>query len=319
MAKGGKRRRRIEPSRPPYANENLIAWQPIATSTGLPEVAIRRVAWEPSIGVVAETEDGRTFRSANEGVSWTAGPPSSRDHDAEIVEAADPRGVRWRSETRTKMVSFSGGGPRPMLHRAGIYVRTTMRSIDGGKTWLKVRDDSASAFAFDGRGRTWVAGSGRLWVLEEGGHWREASKEPAVGVVADGDRIVYATGAQEYVSSDGGDHFVPIGQECLEYGPWGSIEIRAVGIRYLAASPDGAVWAISTDMVFRLRRGAQDWESLNLGLYLVPGEDRRDPELQFTSLVALPSGNALVSTQVGIFKRTESRAESLMSQGVANR
>jgi len=294
---------------PEYANRNDRPWRetgPRELRAPILEVALVDGA------LLVENESGATFRSVD-GATWAPAPAKRRPPPDEgtVVEATAPDGVRWRSTERYQRVTYdeNPGYQFSLMHTAWVVERAIDRSTDGGATWTRARDDmSASAFVFDERGRTWVAGSSGLHVVgASGARWRKLHPDPAVGVVLDGERVVLATTQATFLSRDGGDSFAAIDRRCVEYGEWGSAQEEVWDPRRLLRAPDGAAWTITSDRagdgVFRLAPPSERWESINFGLHAIPGAGRREGHLGLTALAFLPSGTAFVGTSAGLFRR----------------
>src|SRR5207249_437367 len=89
-------------------------------------------------------------------------PPDSPGSHTMTAFAIDGAGGLWVGIESSELSFYPTdvGKGAPIYESATIITREIRRSTDGGATWRTVSEElGASGFAFDGRGRTWVAGN----------------------------------------------------------------------------------------------------------------------------------------------------------------
>lgn len=281
---------------------------------------IQAVATGPA-GEIWAAGDGLQ-RSSDGGTTWDraalappeVSPPAFQEQSETTAFAVSPVGQAWMGIRTTELTSYpeNPDDPMPIYHWAPLCRDYLYRSIDRGATWQLVKEGIwAKAFAFDSRGRMWMASTTGLHLHESDEVWTCVFERSVECVAIDArDRIVLGTSMPAFVSTDGGKRFQPIAPTYREKGPWGSMEGDALDFRVLIRGSDGAVWAGTAGIgggVFRLADSGTKWLSVNVGLTLIPRVGQRPGLVRVSSLAFTPTGIAFAGTEDhGLFRRPTS-------------
>lgn len=242
------------------------------TSSGL--FARRGEAWEAVVEVVATTLPcGRVVTAAP--------PPAGRGGDLTKLTAwaTAPDGRRWVGIREDGLTFYKTPGEHGLDMLQPAHVVAQRIEVDG----VVVRDGLAALdFAFDDRGRVWVATPMSLEVLD-GETWRTALRHVTSQVAIAGDGTIVVGGPTAGFCSRDGVTFTKLPGRATEEGGWGSLDLPAEDVRQLERGPDGAIYARIDDGV--LWWTGERWASRNLGLAMVPRVGSRDVRARSLAIV----------------------------------
>jgi hypothetical protein len=258
--------------------------------TGLPYLDVRGLAVSGSVAVATAiggfgVVDDRILRSEDGGASWTVVSTSTGVGEQRQAIAIDPL---------APVVVYAADFSLATRAAGDSYV---VRSGDGGKTWLHLRETAGDelrghAFAFDGEGALYVGGTGTPAVARSadgGGTFvglGPASLVHALAVDPTDAELLYAGTRDDGVirSLDGGQSFAPTGTGL------------AGVVSALAIDPDApATIYAATDLgVFVTHNRGTTWESFGDGLPLGG---------RVLALVLTAQRRLVAGTDTGVFTR----------------
>ncbi len=193
-----------------------------------------------------------------------------------------------------------------------IYAGTTLglfRSMDAGKTWTKVTDDTVKSIAFQGRKILMASLHHGVLISANGGETvhpvNQGFSNRSLAMVTAAGSVLYATSV--YEPGEGGLF------RSQDFGAtWTHIasEHEAGNILYLAAKPanPNVVFAAGHDEFFGSKDGGRSWI-----------REAAPPGKTTTALVAADDGSLLAGTSTGLFRKTDTTAWSTVKIAGASR